>query len=218
MPEGPEIRRAADKVAAVLVGKEAESVTFGLPQLRRFENHFRGHTVTAVDTRGKAMLTRFDNGLTLYSHNQLYGRWYVRARGELPRTRRSLRVAFHTALHSALLYSATDIEVLDHDDENIRLATHTYGKGRAVYCEQFQYSMQTVRLLNRMLHWAAGEEEAIKNWQSSNPMVECTAFEEVGKFVVTNVSYEEASATITKPDGTSVDVTVEANGLCWMEV
>ena len=59
------------------------------------------------------MLTRFDNGLTLYSHNQLYGRWYVRPRGQLPNTRRSLRVALHTADHSALLYSASDIAVLD---------------------------------------------------------------------------------------------------------
>ena len=113
MPEGPEIRRAADKVAAVLVGKTIETVGFGLAPLKPFESRLSGRTVTAVDTRGKAMLTRFDNGLTLYSHNQLYGRWYVRARGDLPRTRRSLRVALHTAMHSALLYSATDIEVLD---------------------------------------------------------------------------------------------------------
>lgn len=112
----------------------------------------------------------------------------------------------------------TDIEVLDHDDEHIRMATHTYGKGRAVYCEQFQYAAETVRLLNRMLHWAAGKEDAIKNWQSNNTMVECTAFEEVGRFVVTNVSYEEQSADITKPDGSTVTVTVEANGLTWMDV
>ena len=110
------------------------------------------------------------------------------------------------------------IEVLDHDDENIRLATHTYGKGRAVYCEQFQYSTETVRLLNRMLHWAAGEEDAIKNWHSSNPLVECTAFEEVGRFVVTNVSYKEATATITKPNGSTVEMTVEANGMKWLDV
>ncbi len=113
MPEGPEIRLAADRIARVLEGERLHEVLLAPRALRRFEPRLEGATVTRVDTRGKAMLTRFDNGLTLYSHNQLYGRWYVRARGELPRTRRSLRVAFHTALHSALLYSATDIEVLD---------------------------------------------------------------------------------------------------------
>ena len=58
------------------------------------------------------MLTRFDNGLTLYSHNQLYGRWYTTRRPQLPNTARQLRVALHTQTHSALLYSASDIAVL----------------------------------------------------------------------------------------------------------
>ena len=42
MPEGPEIRRAADKVAHVLVGNTVESVAFGLPQLERFERRSMG--------------------------------------------------------------------------------------------------------------------------------------------------------------------------------
>ncbi len=113
MPEGPEIRIAADRVARVLEGERLEEVLLAPPGLRRFRRTLEGAVVTRVDTRGKAMLTRFDNGLTLYSHNQLYGRWYVRPRGTLPRTGRSLRVALHTRAHSALLYSASDIHVLD---------------------------------------------------------------------------------------------------------
>ena len=68
------------------------------------------------------MLTRFDNGLTLYSHNQLYGRWYTARRGQLPQTGRSLRVALHTGTHSALLYSASDISVLNEKE----LKTHPF--------------------------------------------------------------------------------------------
>lgn len=113
MPEGPEIRRAADRIAKVLVGEHVAEVAFGLPKLKRFEKRLTGKKVTAVDTRGKAMLTRFDCGLTLYSHNQLYGRWFTMRRPRLPNTKRSLRVALHTETHSALLYSASDIEVLD---------------------------------------------------------------------------------------------------------
>ncbi len=112
MPEGPEIRLAADKVARVLVGRDVVAVEFGLARLRRFEKRLAGSAVTAVDTRGKAMLTRFNNGLTLYSHNQLYGKWYTTRRPRLPRTTRQLRVGLHTAAHSALLYSASDIDVL----------------------------------------------------------------------------------------------------------
>jgi endonuclease-8 len=112
MPEGPEIRLAADKVARVLVGQTIVEAELYLGQLSRFERRLAGSTVTAVDTRGKAMLTRFDQGLTLYSHNQLYGRWFTTRRPRLPRTTRQLRVGLHTQTHSALLYSASDIEVL----------------------------------------------------------------------------------------------------------
>lgn len=112
MPEGPEIRLAADRVAKVLVGRPIAEVSFGLPALQRFERRLTGSTVTGINTRGKAMLTRFDNGLTLYSHNQLYGLWYTTRRPSLPKTNRSLRVALHTERYSALLYSASDVEVL----------------------------------------------------------------------------------------------------------
>jgi len=122
VPEGPEIRRAADAVERALRGRPIVEVRFGLPRLRRYRRRLEGAIVTAVDTRGKAMLTRFDNGLTLYSHNQLYGRWYTGARGALPETGRSLRVALYTATHSACLYSASDIEVLT-DRE---LASHPF--------------------------------------------------------------------------------------------
>ena len=113
MPEGPEIRRAADRVARVLVDRVVEEARFHLPDLARQGRRLSGHTVTEVDTRGKAMLTHFDNGLTLYSHNQLYGRWYTVRRPRMPKTGRQLRVELHTATHSALLYSASDIEVLN---------------------------------------------------------------------------------------------------------
>ena len=122
MPEGPEIRLAADKVARVLVGNTVQTVGFGLPQLKRYEKKLSGNIVTAVDTRGKAMLTRFDNGLTIYSHNQLYGRWYTVRRPRMPRTSRQLRIELCTQTHKALLYSASDIDVLDDD----QLLTHPF--------------------------------------------------------------------------------------------
>ena len=112
MPEGPEIRRAADSVSKVLLGKPIVAARLHLPALTKFGERLVGQTVTAVDTRGKAMLTRFENGLTLYSHNQLYGRWYTMKRPRMPQTNRQLRVELHTPTDSALLYSASDIEIL----------------------------------------------------------------------------------------------------------
>ena len=122
MPEGPEIRLAADKIAKVLVDKPIESFFFGLPDLARWEEEFASSSVISIETRGKALLTHFANGLTIYSHNQLYGLWNVVKRNRFPSTGRSLRMAIHTAEHSALLYSASDISIW----ETQRLLEHPF--------------------------------------------------------------------------------------------
>ena len=112
MPEGPEIRRAADQIAKTLVGLPAKEVYFAFANLAPYAVDLEGQTVTAVKTYGKAMVTRFANGLNIYSHNQLYGRWIIRRSYDYPSTNRSLRLAIHNEKHSALLYSASDITVL----------------------------------------------------------------------------------------------------------
>ncbi len=112
MPEGPEIRRAADEVAAAIAGKNTEEVWFAFDHLQPFADALSGERVTAVTSRSKAMITRFANGLNIYSHNQLYGKWVVRPAYDLPDTNRQLRLAIHNHTHSALLYSASEIEVL----------------------------------------------------------------------------------------------------------
>lgn len=115
MPEGPEIRRAADRVAAAVVQQPLQEVWFAFPHLQGQGAALGSSQVTAVETCGKAMLIHFDNGLSIYSHNQLYGKWVVRQAYRYPETRRQLRLAIHCDRKSALLYSASAIEVLDHD-------------------------------------------------------------------------------------------------------
>ncbi|MCP1374510.1 endonuclease VIII [Dyella lutea] len=111
MPEGPEIRRAADALAKAVAGEPLVRAWFAPPALKRHEKTLAGRRIEAITPHGKALLTRFDNGLTLYSHNQLYGIWRVAAAGERPTTGRSLKVALETSRKAILLYSATDIEM-----------------------------------------------------------------------------------------------------------
>ncbi len=117
MPEGPEIRRAADRVAAAIEGRVADEVFFAFDELKDFEGELSGRRVVEVTTRGKAMLTRFSGGLSVYTHNQLYGRWYVMRNGRLPKTGRQLRFAVGAGDRRALLYSSSEIEVLDAEAE-----------------------------------------------------------------------------------------------------
>lgn len=122
MPEGPEIRRAADSLEAAIKGKPLTDAWFAFPQLKPYETQLIGQTVTHIETRGKALLTHFSHNLTLYSHNQLYGVWRVVNVGEQPQTNRVLRVRLQTAEKAILLYSASDIEMLTPE----QLLTHPF--------------------------------------------------------------------------------------------
>jgi len=122
MPKGPEIKRAADAIALVLEGRMIESADLHHDELKGSHRHIVGQRVKSIETQGKALLTHFSSGKTLYSHNQLYGVWHVVDRGQYPTTKRTLRVALHTARHSALLYSASDIWVLTKK----QLTTHPF--------------------------------------------------------------------------------------------
>lgn len=122
MPEGPEIRRAADQLERRLVGQVLKSVEFHIDPLRGFGPQLRGARVLSVTPRSKALLIRFSDGRTLYSHNQLYGRWSIDKADRPAHATRALKVALVTATHVARLYSATDIELLD----EARVEEHPY--------------------------------------------------------------------------------------------
>ncbi len=113
MPEGPEIRIAADKIAKAIANKPIIEMFFAFEHLKPYEKILAKRLVTGIDTKGKGMLIRFDNGLSIFSHNQLYGKWIIRKFHNYPDTKRQLRLAIHNQKKSALLYSASDIEVLD---------------------------------------------------------------------------------------------------------
>jgi len=113
MPEGPEIRRAADNLEQAVVGQPLTAVWFAYETLKPYEEMLAGKCIERIETRGKAMLTHFSNGLILYTHNQLYGVWRIVNAAEQPVSSRVLRVRLQTANKAILLYSASDIEILE---------------------------------------------------------------------------------------------------------
>lgn len=122
MPEGPEIRRAAGVLEKALGGRKIHRLFFAFEHLKPYEKRLCNKTVLSVQARGKAILTHFDNGYSLYSHNQLYGRWQIIEGDNYPQSTRSLRLAIHGEDHTALLYSASNIEIL----KTQQLNTHPY--------------------------------------------------------------------------------------------
>ncbi|MAO64887.1 MAG: endonuclease VIII [Balneola sp.] len=124
MPEGPEIWRAADEISNTIANKEIKELFFAFDELKEFEKELVGSKIISVTPRGKAIINAFDNGLNLYSHNQLYGKWMMSENGMQPDTNRSLRVAIKTNDGAAFLYSASEIEMLEADE----VESHDYIK------------------------------------------------------------------------------------------
>lgn len=124
MPEGPEIWRVADRLSDALVDKKVDEIFFAFERLKRYESELAGLEVANIEPRGKAILTRFANDLNIYSHNQLYGIWKIVENGKVPDTNRQLRLSISNKQYSAILYSASEIEVLT-DEE---LEDHDYLK------------------------------------------------------------------------------------------
>lgn len=87
MPEGPEIRRAADNLEAAIKGKPLTDVWFAFPQLKSYQSQLIGQHVTHVETRGKALLTHFSNDLTLLAIISFMasGAWLIPTKSRRPR-------------------------------------------------------------------------------------------------------------------------------------
>ena len=122
MPEGPEIKRLALRLDKVLAGRRLDALRFSYRDFNRFDEDLGSQEILKVDSRGKALLLYFESGLTLYTHNQLYGKWLIVRKGKVPKTNRTQRLVISTERHSAFLYSASSIEILD----PVQAQSHSY--------------------------------------------------------------------------------------------
>lgn len=112
MPEGPEIRRTADALGRAFAGKPLTRTEYRVPRLARKARQLRGARIERVYSRAKAVLIEYDRGITHYRHNQLFGEWEISRGMPAADERRAARVVLATATHTAILYSATEIELL----------------------------------------------------------------------------------------------------------
>jgi len=105
--------RMARRVERAVAGPPLTDVWFAFDHLRPASPALEGQRLKGVRTLGKALLIEFEQGQVIYTHNQLYGRWMFSAPDRRPDTRRQLRLALSTAKKSALLYSASEIELFE---------------------------------------------------------------------------------------------------------
>ncbi len=111
MPEGPEIRRAADNEVWQSKANPNRCLVCLCTKLKPYDPVL---PVTRYPDRdAKSVIDPLFVGLTLYSHNQLYGVWRVIDTAEIPQTTRILRVRLQTADKTIIRFIALpDIEML----------------------------------------------------------------------------------------------------------
>lgn len=113
MPEGPEIHIEADSIRKAIGGSACRYIQFYHEHLKPFEKELSERMVESVEAYGKGLVISFEGDTHIFSHNQLYGKWYITTAGNYPKTSRSLRLEIQNDHKSALLYSASDIDVMD---------------------------------------------------------------------------------------------------------
>jgi len=116
MPEGPETRRMADKINKSLKGKNILGFKFYHKSLIQFAD-LKKVFIKDVLSRGKAVIIRLDNGFSIISHNQLYGKWTFHRPGTVIKSNRQLRIEFTTKSKVVRLWSATDIQIFRSSSE-----------------------------------------------------------------------------------------------------
>jgi endonuclease-8 len=88
--EGPEVRRAADKIAEAILGRSVIDLECKFIK-SVLKEKIIGSTVLSVDTYGKNIILHFSSNVYLRNHMMMWGKWRIYSR---------------TQYHSGLLIAA----------------------------------------------------------------------------------------------------------------
>ena len=124
MPEGDTVFRTAARLHQALAGEPLTTSDLRWPELSTLD--FRGVSTVEVVSRGKNILQRLGNGVTIHSHLRMEGQWRVEATDRV--TARSLsnpqiRAVVATRAWTAVGHRLGDLHAVETTDED-RLVGH----------------------------------------------------------------------------------------------
>ncbi|MGZ4591518.1 MAG: DNA-formamidopyrimidine glycosylase family protein, partial [Actinomycetes bacterium] len=117
MPEGDTVWLAGRRLHDALAGRPLTRSDFRVPQLATAD--LTGRTVREVVSRGKHLLTRIDDDLTLHTHFRMDGTWHLYRHGDrwLGGPAWQVRVLLENAEWQAVGYRLPVVELLPRDQE-----------------------------------------------------------------------------------------------------
>jgi endonuclease-8 len=118
MPEGDTVWLAGRRLDDALAGRMLTRTDFRLPQLATAD--LTGRTVTEVVSRGKHLLTRIGDDLTLHTHFRMDGTWHLYRHGDRWRGGPDwqVRVLLENEAWQAVGYRLPVVELLARADEH----------------------------------------------------------------------------------------------------
>lgn len=116
------------------------------------------------------------------------------------------------------IYALENTQILVQREKEVQMAVNTYGRGRCVYISGLPYSFENSRILHRAILWSSRGEEMLHQWFSTNYNVDVHAYVKNGKFCVVNNTYEPQRTVVYKGDGSSFELSLDANAICWFKL
>ncbi|MFC1568718.1 1,3-beta-galactosyl-N-acetylhexosamine phosphorylase [bacterium] len=116
---------------------------------------------------------------------------------------------------SSVYINSPDTELLSGTPDSVHLSAHQFYQGRAVYFADYLHTAQNMRLLHRAILWAAGQENELKHWFSSNINTDCAFYPEAAEFVVMNNTEQIQETTVFQADGKSAKLTLKSMEMKW---
>ncbi len=115
MPEGDSILHTALRLRPVLIDQKIEEIV--TPQRRhaadRWPKRLTDHTITSIDTYGKNLFLRFDNGLSIYSHLRMTGGWHIYEHGgKWKRSKTVVWLVIRTEKHEIVQFRGPVLELM----------------------------------------------------------------------------------------------------------
>src|SRR3982074_166237 len=115
MPEGDVVWLAAWRLREALAGRALTRSDFRVPRFATTD--LTGRTVTEAVSRGKHLLIRTDNGLTIHTHLSMEGTWRVRPAAERLRESHRIRPGVANDAWRAAGYQLGTVEMLPTEQE-----------------------------------------------------------------------------------------------------
>jgi endonuclease-8 len=110
MPEGDTVFHTARELREALGGRALTRSDFRVPRFA--VTNLSGRTVTEVVPRGKHLLIRTDNGLTVHTHLKMEGRWRIAPASERLRESYRIRLILANGQWRATGYQLGIVELL----------------------------------------------------------------------------------------------------------